>query len=57
MKVELEGLSRGKTWPAEDYPMPEFEPWRGRPNVTIATAVDAVAMAGLITDRLVGFGG
>ena len=56
IRVELEGLSRGKTWPAEDHPMPEFEPWRGRPGVTIATAVDAAAMAELITERLVGFG-
>ncbi|NND84956.1 MAG: nucleoside hydrolase [Acidimicrobiia bacterium] len=55
VKVGLEGLGRGKTWPAEPYPMPEFDPWRDRPGVAIATKVDAPAMAELITERLVAF--
>ncbi|UCG40815.1 MAG: nucleoside hydrolase [Acidimicrobiia bacterium] len=56
IRVGMEGLGRGKTWPAEPYRMPEYEPWRGRPEVTIATQVDASAMADLITTRLVAFG-
>lgn len=55
VKVGLEGIGRGKTWPAEPYPMDEYEPWRGRPDVTIAVGVDAPSMADLITERLVAF--
>lgn len=57
VKVGLEGIGRGKTWPAEPYPMPEYAPWRSRPDVTIAVGVAAATVADLITERLVAFGG
>ncbi len=56
VKVGMEGLGRGKTWPAELHSMPAYDPWRDRPEVTIAVGVDAAATADLITERLVTFG-
>ncbi len=55
IRVETEGLGRGKTWPAQLGATGRTEPWNGRPDVTIPTTVDAQAVAGFITDRLVSF--
>lgn len=52
VRVETDGLGRGKTWPdlgATDHPP---RPWQGRPRIRVALDVDPQAVARLIGDRL-----
>ena len=53
LRVEVEGISRGKTWPSmggtdQDDP----EPWRGRPRIKICTEVEAEEVARRVFERL-----
>jgi inosine-uridine nucleoside N-ribohydrolase len=52
LRVETgEGISRGKTWPAEGYSDREL-PWQGRSPVTIAVDVDGEAAIQMEMERL-----
>ena len=53
LRVETEGMSRGKTWPhlgGTDEAMPEA--WRNRPLVSICTGVEARPVIEKALDRL-----
>lgn len=53
VRVEIEGLSRGKTWPSlGDTDDENPKPWRDRPMVEICTAVDGHATSQLIEQIL-----
>lgn len=54
VRVEAEGLSRGKTWPASGPTDRVPEPWSGRPRIAVCTGVEAQRVADLVFDRLVG---
>lgn len=53
VRVETQGFSRGKTWPATgatDSPVPAA--WQNRPRVNVCVAVDAARLIALETERL-----
>ena len=53
IRVESEGISRGKTWPSlgdTDYAAPA--PWQNRPLVSVATHVKEKDVTALIVERL-----
>jgi len=58
IKVETEGISRGKTWMGmgisrnEGGPSERLKPWEGRKNVNVCVDVDAEKVISLILDRL-----
>lgn len=53
IRVETEGMSRGKTWPSlGDTDDATPEPWRNRPKVRVCTAADDRRILDIITDRL-----
>ena len=54
LRVEVEGISRGKTWPASGPTDRVPEPWRGRPRIAVCTEVEARRVADLVFDRLAG---
>ena len=55
LRVEMQGMGRGKTWPADPYHLSQpGSPWAGRPEVTICTGGDAVAISELIVAELTG---
>ena len=50
IRVETQGISRGKTWPAFGPRL--LPPWKDRPLVNIAVEVDAERTLDLILNRL-----
>lgn len=61
VRVETQGISRGKTWPslggtdsdtATDGTATEPEPWRGRPAVGVCVDVESQGVIDLILRRL-----
>lgn len=55
VRVETQGISRGKTWPnvgRGNDPVPE--PWHNRPAVNVCVGVDADRLIALETSRLTG---
>ena len=53
VRVETQGMARGRTWLASGIEFHDAAPWAGRPEVSVCTGVDASAVAALIRDRLV----
>ncbi len=53
VRVETQGLARGKTWLASGVEFHDPAPWAGRPDVAVCTGVEARAVATEIRDRLV----
>jgi purine nucleosidase len=53
IRVETQGISRGKTWPSlGDTDDATPEPWRHRPFVDVCVDVDAARVTALVQDRL-----
>ena len=58
IKVETEGISRGKTWMGtgisrnEGGPSERLKPWEGRKNVNVCVDVDSKKVIDLILERL-----
>ncbi len=56
VRVEVEGISRGKTWPSLGATDQAPEPWRGRPRIDVCVEVDARKVADLVLARLTSTG-
>ncbi|HEY7597982.1 MAG TPA: nucleoside hydrolase [Actinophytocola sp.] len=53
VRVETQGISRGKTWPSlGDTDDATPAPWQGRPEIGVCVDVDASRVVGLLLDRL-----
>jgi len=53
VRVETEGMSRGKTWPSiGDTDDAAPQPWQDRPNIRVCTAVDEQGILDIVTARL-----
>jgi inosine-uridine nucleoside N-ribohydrolase len=55
IRVEGDGIGRGKTWPLTNptrIDQSGYEPWRGRPPVTVCVAVDADPIAQMTLQRI-----
>jgi purine nucleosidase len=52
VRVETQGLSRGKTWPATENETPAA--WQGRPLVNVCVGVDAARTVALELERVAG---
>lgn len=53
IRVETEGMSRGKTWPSNgDTDDATPQPWQDRPNIRVCTAVDEQGILDIVTARL-----
>lgn len=50
--VGLNGIGRGKTWPADPFHIRPGTPWEGRRPTQICTAVDSAGVSSLIVERL-----
>ncbi len=52
IRVEVEGLSRGKTWPALGPADQVPKPWQGRPLIDVCVEVEARKATDLVLERL-----
>ena len=53
VRVETQGISRGKTWPAQGYAGNAARaPWNDRPAIDIAVEVDGEGVARLVEERM-----
>jgi inosine-uridine nucleoside N-ribohydrolase len=52
VRVETQGFSRGKTWPAVAGDPHQLAPWANRPNVNICVGVDSSRTLALELERL-----
>jgi purine nucleosidase len=53
VRVETQGIGRGKTWPSAGDAAGEHLPaWSGRPNVQVCVGVDGGRVVALVRDRL-----
>ncbi len=52
VRVETEGISRGKTWPSLGQSDRHPEPWRGRPRIDVCVEVEARKVADMVLERL-----
>ncbi len=50
--VGIEGIGRGKTWPAEAFQIRPGSPWEHRRSVRLCTGGDVEAISDVITERL-----
>ncbi len=53
IRVEVEGLSRGKTWPSVGSADQTPAPWQNRPLIDVCVEVEARRVADLVRERLV----
>ncbi len=53
IRVEVEGISRGKTWPSLGTTDQVPEPWQGRPAIDVCVEVDDRRVNDLVLQRLV----
>ena len=54
VRVEMQGFSRGKTWPQTGGDPDKIAPWAGRREVNVCVAVDAARTINLELERLTG---